>query len=90
MRSFLNQPTHPNTLVRIVVTALAVVLGALVALVAPPTFYEALDMVAGWSMLLGSAMLTVLVVDDATPTLARATGRVAFRVARAAYRVANR
>ena len=90
MRSFLNQPTHPNTLVRIVVTALAVVLGALVALVAPPTFYEALDLVAGWSMLLGSAMLIVLVVDDATPDVARFVGRRAFKVARAAYKIANR
>jgi hypothetical protein len=72
------------------VTALAVVLGALVALVAPPAFWPALDLVAGWSMLLGSAMLIVLVVDDATPTLARATGRVAFRVARAAYKIARK
>ncbi len=90
MLNYLNRPTNPNVLVRATLTVLAVVLGALVALVAPPTFYEALDMVAGWSMLLGSAMLIVLVVDDATPTLARATGRVAFRVARAAYKIARK
>jgi len=90
MRNFLNRPTNPNTLVRIVVTVLAVVLGALVALVAPPAFWPALDLAAGWSMLLGSAMLIVLVVDDATPDVARFVGRRAFKVARAAYKIANK
>jgi hypothetical protein len=32
----------------------------------------------------------VLTVDDATPFLARLIGRNAFKVARAAYKIANR
>jgi len=90
MLNYLNRPAHPNAIERFLVTVTACLLGALVALVAPPAFYEALDLVAGWSMMLASAVLIALVIDDATPTLARLVGRNAFRVARAAYRVARK
>jgi len=90
MRSFLNRPAHPNAIERFLVTVTACLLGALVALVAPPAFWPALDLAAGWAMMLGSAVVFVLIIDDVTPDVARAVGRNAFRVARGAYKIANR
>jgi hypothetical protein len=90
MLNYLNRPAHPNAIPRIMVTALVVVLSAAVAVFAPPTFREALDLVAGWTLILSGCVVIGLAVDDATPFLARLVGRNAFKVARAAYRVANR
>jgi len=90
MLNYLNRPAHPNAVPRMIVTALVVVLSAAVAVFAPPTFREALDLVAGWTLILCGCVVIVLTVDDATPFLARLIGRNAFKVARAAYRVANR
>jgi len=90
MLSYLNRPAHPNAIPRIMVTALVVVLSAAVAVFAPPTFREALDLVAGWTLILCGCVVIVLTVDDATPFLARLIGRNAFKVARAAYKIANR
>lgn len=90
MLNYLNRPAHPNAIPRIMVTALVVVLSAAVAVFAPPAFWPALDLAAGWAMMFGSAVVFVLIIDDATPDVARFVGRRAFKVARAAYKIANR
>ena len=86
--------SHPNATERFLITVLACLLGAGVAMFAPPLFTEALDMVARWTMWGAVAALLILTVDalvyQERPRIARAVGRVAFRVARAAYKVANR
>jgi putative flippase GtrA len=86
--------SHPNAIERFLVTVLACLLGAGVALFAPPLFTEALDMVARWVAWGAVAALVVLTIDEIVyqerPRIARAVGRAAFKVARAAYKVANR
>jgi len=94
IRSFLSRPAHPNAIERFIITVLACLLGAGVAQFAPPLFTEVLDMVARWLVWAACSVLFVLTVDEIvyaeTPRVARAVGRTAFRVARAAYKVANR
>lgn len=86
--------SHPNATERFLITVLACLLGAGVAMFAPPLFTEALDMVARWLVWAACAALLILTVDEIVyqerPRIARFVGRTAFRVARAAYKVANR
>lgn len=86
--------SHPNATERFLITVLACLLGAGVAMFAPPLFTEVLDMVARWLVWAACSTLLVLTVDEIVyqerPRIARAVGRAAFKVARAAYKVANR
>lgn len=79
---------------RVLVTVTACLLAAAVALVASPFALEVMDLMARW-ILMGAATVFVAValgdfVDGVKPDVARAIGRTAFKVARAAYKVANR
>lgn len=79
---------------RVSVTVLVCILAAAVALVASPFALEVMDLMARW-VLLGATTVFVSValgdfVDGVKPDVARAVGRAAFRVARAAYKVARR
>lgn len=79
---------------RVAVTVLACILAAAVALTAPPLWREALDMVFKWTLMLAGSVVVAFATDDfvrsVKPDVARAIGRTAFKVARAAYKVARR
>lgn len=79
---------------RVAITVLACILAAAVALTAPPLWREALDMVFGWTLMGAGVAVTSTALralaEDARPDVARAVGRAAFKVARAAYKIANR
>jgi len=79
---------------RVLVTVTACLLAAAVALVASPFALEVMDLMARW-VLMGATVVFVSVamgdfVDGVKPDVARFIGRNAFRVARAAYRVARK
>lgn len=79
---------------RALVTVTACLLAAAVALVASPFALEVMDFMARW-ILLGAATVAASValgdfVDGVKPDVARFIGRNAFKVARAAYKIATR
>lgn len=79
---------------RVAITVLACILAAAVALTAPPLWREALDMVFKWTLMLAGSVVVAFAVGDfvdgVKSDVARAIGRNAFKVARAAYKVARR
>jgi hypothetical protein len=79
---------------RVLVTVVACLLAAAVALVAPPFALEVMDLMARWVLMFAAAVFVTLAVDNfvdsVKPDVARAVGRAAFKVARAAYKVARR